>query len=106
MSPTRLGDAWRRLQRAQRLGDGATSCAAVSACGQELQQLALAAFLTAGQTPHRQKVHEVTENQDGEGGPLKCQHRKIPLGVYLPDGRRRLNPSIGRAPASTMTPTM
>jgi hypothetical protein len=57
VSPTRLGDTWHCLQNAQRFGDGATSCTTISTGSQELQELARAAFLTAGQAPHRQETH-------------------------------------------------
>lgn len=104
-APGGLRGARHRLQRAQSLGDGTTSGVIACACGQELQELVLPAFLTAGQAPYRQKAHEVTKDQDGEGRPLECQHRNPPRG-HLPDDRRRLTPASQRGVTATMTPTI
>lgn len=104
-SPNGPGRTWDGLQRAQRLGDRTASGIAVPARGEELQQLVLAAFLTVCQAPHRQKSHEVAKGQDGEGGPLECQHRN-PLGVQLPDGRLAVVHVRRRGVAATMTRTI
>ncbi|MGW2723438.1 hypothetical protein [Streptomyces sp. NPDC001492] len=52
-APEALCGARHRLQRAQGFGDGTPSGVIVCARGQELQQLALPAFLTAGQAPYK-----------------------------------------------------